>query len=151
MIIQIRGYKILIISDRFTNLLSKLTGLDGKKGGKGAMGFAIFPCFIILRNLSHPMTSQWINHESIHIRQFLESLGFFWLYSKMEYLFFRIFKKYSHLKAYMNESIEQEAYLNQHDSTYLSKRPIFNTFKYMKNKTRFHTDDNYKVVVEDEA
>lgn len=150
MYIQRRQFNILIISDNLATFLAKITGFDGRNEGKQAMAFSIFPCFIILRNLTHPMTEQWINHESIHVRQFIESLGLFWFYSKLEYLYFRLFKKYSHLEAYRNESIEQEAYLNQHDTEYLKKRPIFNTILYMKIKTKFYTDDNYKVVVGDE-
>lgn len=149
--IKRKQYKILIISDGLATFLAKLTGFDGKIEGKRAMGFAIFPCFIILRNLTHPMTEQWINHESIHVRQFIESLGLFWFYSKAEYFYFRVFKKYSHLEAYRNESIEQEAYLNQHNFNYLNQRPSFNTIRYMKNKTDFYTDSDYRVIIGNET
>lgn len=149
--IKRRQLKILIISDNLATLLAKIIGLDDRRKGNKPMGFAIFPCFIILRNLTHPMTKQWINHESIHIRQFIESMGMFWFYSKLEYLYFRIFKNYSHLEAYRYEATEQEAYLNQHNLNYLSQRPIFNTIKYMRNKTDFYTDSSYKVIIGNKA
>jgi hypothetical protein len=138
--------KILVISERIINILSKLTGFDGKKGEKRAMGFTMFP-FIILRNITHPMTEQWINHESIHIRQFIESFGLFWIISKLEYLYARIFLKYSHIEANRYEAIEQEAYLNQHNKNYHNNRPLFNTLKYIRHKTNFYTDDKYQVII----
>ena len=147
--IRIIKSNIIIVSDRLSTLLAKATGFDGKKEGKRAMGFAIFPCFIILRNLTHPMTDQWINHESIHVRQFIESQGVFWLISMAEYLYYRIVKKYSHLEAYRMESVEQEAYLNQQNEKYLSERHLWETVKYIKYKTLFHTDADYHVILDE--
>ncbi len=145
--IYIEKTHILIISDKLSTVLSTLTGFNGKGEGKRAMGFAIFPCFIILRNLTHPMTKQWINHESIHVRQFIESLGIFYILSMLEYLYYRIFRGYSHLKAYRYEAVEQEAYLNQHNLDYLSQKPFFSTLKYFKNKIEFYTNSEYQVVI----
>lgn len=115
--------------------------------GKSAMGMAIPPFFVILRNLNHPMTEQWLNHENIHLRQFIESLGIFWIYSKIEYLYYRVVKKLTHIEAYRKEAIEQEAYLNQHNLKYLSSRKVFSTIKYAFNKADFYTDENHKVII----
>ena len=139
---------IIIVSDKLVTTISQLIGFSGKKGGKPAMGLALFPCFIILRNLSHPMTEQWINHESIHIRQFIESLGLFWAFSMLEYLYARLILKYSHVDAYYFEAVEMEAYLNQNNRDYLITKPLFSTLKYYFNKTKYHTDENYHVVID---
>lgn len=138
-------YKVIIISQNLSNFLSRLLGFKKDVG----MGFSIFPFLIILRNKNHPMTKQWINHESIHLRQHIESLGLFWVYSELEYLYARIFLKYSHMEAYKNKAIEQEAYLNQNDPNYLSQRPVFSTIKFMKTKTKFDINKDYQVVIQD--
>lgn len=122
--------------------------LNGKYGGNCAKGFAVFPIFIVLGDLEHPMTQQWLNHESIHIQQFLESFGLFWTLSKLEYLYARIFLKYSHIQAYRYEAMEQEAYLNQENLNYLKERKLFSTWKYFKQKKLFHTDSSYRVIVD---
>lgn len=146
--ILIKTNSLIFVSNSLSNFLAFLTGLNGRNGSKPAMGFAVFPFFIILKNLTHPMTEQWINHERIHIRQFLESLWIFWIYSKLEYLYARLFLKYSHIDAYRYESIEQEAYLNQSNMNYLKERKPFFTFKYMREKKSFYTDNNYNVIVD---
>lgn len=146
--IHIEKFKIIIVSDKISSLFAKLVGFDGNYGRRKAMGFAIFPCFIILRNLTHPMTRNWINHESIHLKQNFESFGIFYLLSIIEYIYYRIFKKYSHLEAYRMEAVEQEAYFNQNNSNYLSERPTFATIKYFKNKKHFFLDENHQVVID---
>lgn len=142
-------FAILIVSDRLVTFFSTLTGFGLKNSTKKAMGIALFPCFIILRNLTHPMTKQWLVHEKIHIIQFWESLGFYYLISQIEYLHSRIFLKRSHLEAYFNEAVEQEAYLNQHDEKYLKTRKFGATIKYFKNKKEISTDAEYNVVIKD--
>lgn len=144
--IFIKQLSVIIISEKLSNFLAKTTGFSGKNG-KPAMGFSIPPCFIVLRNLTHPMTEQWINHERIHIRQFAESLGIFWLISQIEYLYYRFIKGDSHIVAYRKECIEQEAYLNQHDPKYLATRKFWRTAWHIRNKTMFHTDDDYNVII----
>lgn len=134
-----KGY-VLIISNRVVTFLGDIVGLSS------AMGFTLFPCIIIFRNLTHPMTSQWLIHEQIHIYQLFETLYLIYIFAMIEYLYARIFLKYTHMQAYMYECLEQEAYINQNDLNYLKKRRIFSTFKYIKYKTRFHTDENYHVV-----
>ncbi len=106
---------ILITSNRLIDILASIAGHGNWKRSRRTMGFAIFPCFIFLRNLTHPMTRQWINHERIHLKQFIESLGFFYIISKIEYVYARLILHYLHQKAYFFEEIERECYLNQHD------------------------------------
>ncbi len=139
--IQREGLQIIIVSESLATVLTRLLGF------KKAMGFAIFPCFIILRTRTHPMTSQWINHERIHLTQFAESLGLFWIYSKGEYFYYRFIKGLKHDEAYRREGIEQETYLNQHNQSYLQKRSWWNTIRYFQKKTPFYTNKSYHVVV----
>ncbi len=134
-----RGY-VLIISSKLVSIISYLIGFKNS-----AMAFTIFPA-IILRNLDHPMTGQWINHERIHMRQMIESFGLFWIYSQFEYLYARIFLKYSNMEAYKYECIKQEAYLNQSNLNYLKKRSLFSTFKNIKCKIKFEINGNYQVI-----
>jgi len=136
-----KGY-ILIISDRFVTLLSKVVRLPR------SMGFSLFPCIIVFRNLTHPMTEQWIMHERIHIYQSFESIFLIFPFAMLEYLYARIILKYSHTEAYFYECVEQEAYLNQYDQHYLENRRFFSIWKYIKQKTKLHTDGNYHVVIE---
>lgn len=136
-----KGY-ILIISDRFVTFLSKIVGLPR------SMGFTLFPCLIVFRNLTHSMTEQWLMHERIHIRQNIESLFLIFPFAMLEYLYARIILKYSHTEAYFYECVEQEAYLNQNNPDYLKSIKFFSIWKYIKQKTKLHTDENYHVVIE---
>jgi len=140
-------FYILVVSDRLVNFMGKISGFDGKKSDKPMMGTAVFPCFIFLRNLTHPMTQQWLNHEKIHIRQNMETLCVAFVIAKLEFLFARIFLHYSKSDANRFESIEQEAYLNQHNRDYLKHRKIFSSFKYIFRKKKFYTDEKYHVVL----
>ena len=142
-------FAILVISDRLVTVLSALTGFNSKTAKKPAMGVAVFPCFIILRNLTHPKTKEWLVHEKIHIIQFWESLGLYYFLSQLEYLYARIFLCQSHTEAYFNEAVEQESYLNQHDDAYLTHREFGATLKYFKNKKEIMTDAEYNVVIKD--
>ena len=70
-----------------------------------------------------------INHELIHERQAKEMLFvFFYLWYLIEWLF-RLTGKGN---AYHNISFEREAYTNQNNLLYLSKRKMFNFIKYIK-------------------
>ena len=137
--VYFRSDHLLIVSDQLVSILSFLTGF-----GKKAMAFTIFMC-IIVRNLDHPMTNQWINHERIHIRQLIESLGLFFVIAQFEYLYARIILKYNHMEAYKYECIEQEAYLNQSNSNYLKERPLFRTYRNIRGKVDFRISEDYQV------
>ena len=70
-----------------------------------------------------------INHELIHERQAREMLFvFFYLWYLIEWLI-RLTGKGN---AYHNISFEREAYTNQNNLLYLSKRKMFNFIKYIK-------------------
>jgi len=86
-------------------------------------------------------------HERIHIRQSIETLFLIFPYSMLEYLYARIILKYSHAEAYFYECVEQEAYLNQNNPYYLEDRGFFSIWKYIKQKRKLHTDENYHVVL----
>lgn len=70
-----------------------------------------------------------INHESIHTAQMREMLYvFFYIWYGIEW-FVRLFQ---HGDEYRSISFEREAYDNEHDADYLSKRKHFAWFKYVK-------------------
>ena len=74
-----------------------------------------------------------INHESIHWQQQLEMLIiFFYLWYGIEW-FIRLFVNGKN-HAYYLLSFEQEAYFNEDNFEYLSKRKHFSWFKYIKGK-----------------
>lgn len=147
--IRFHKYYILIKSQGIVDLLAKIVRLDEKDGRKKAMGFALFPSIIVLREDNHPMNQQWINHEKIHLVQSFSTLGLSFIISVFEYLYARIILKYSHKDAYLYESMEQEAYLNQHNPEYLKTRKITDYFKYISSKKRIRMNDNYEVIVEE--
>lgn len=107
----------IIYSDKFLDRV----GIFMKIGG-----ITLWP-FIILREYYQGTTNFWrakreriINHESIHIAQQGELLviPFYVLYI-LEW-FIKLFFYGS--RAYYNISFEREAYKNEYDLTYLSKR-----------------------------
>lgn len=70
-----------------------------------------------------------INHELIHERQAKEMLFvFFYLWYLIEWLI-RLTQKGN---AYHKISFEREAYINQNNLLYLSRRKMFNFIKYIK-------------------
>lgn len=70
-----------------------------------------------------------INHESIHTEQMKELLYLpFYVWYAIEWLI-RLFMKGN---AYRNISFEREAYANEKDFDYLSKRKHFSFFSYIK-------------------
>ena len=82
-------------------------------------GIALYP-FIILRNKDYSLIR--INHERIHLAQQKEMLViFFFLWYIIEGI----------IKGYDNISFEKEAYKNQHDLGYLTKRRFWSFLKYI--------------------
>ena len=76
-----------------------------------------------------------LNHEYIHTAQMKEMLYiFFYVWYGIEW-FIRLFLKGN---AYKNVSLEREAYINESNLDYLSKRKHFSWFKYLKNKQWNH-------------
>ena len=101
-------------------------------------GISLFP-FIILREKYRDGEEWWvnrgkrtINHETIHFYQQLELLviGFYIIYV-LFYLINAIKYKFNMQKAYYAIPFEKEAYNNQDDFEYLSKRKLFIWIKYI--------------------
>lgn len=71
-----------------------------------------------------------LNHEKIHSRQMLELLILpFYLLYVIEWIF-RLFQYKDSFLAYKNISFEREAYSNQYDPHYLSKKKPFSFIRY---------------------
>jgi hypothetical protein len=105
----------------------------GTYGAREAKASAFFP-FIFVRAEEYA-TPLFINHERIHFRQQLEMLFIGnWLLQLIEDIYSRVFLKMKSPEYYLYRAIEQEAYRNQHNLSYLQTRPLFNTFLYMKDK-----------------
>lgn len=91
---------------------------------------AFFP-FIILKNIVQKENKILINHEKIHIKQQTELLVlFFFIWYFVEYLI-RLFIYQNFDQAYRNISFEKEAYSNQENLTYLSKRKFWSFLTYL--------------------
>jgi hypothetical protein len=114
------------VSKSLVGFGSFLNGLgDTRSGG------AFFP-FIFVKSEQSP----FINHERIHFLQQIELLfvGFYLLYI-FEIFYARFFLKKTNFEAYMYNSAEKEAYLNQNNLDYLKNRKPWAQFKYFrKNK-----------------
>lgn len=95
----------------------------------GPDGMALFP-FILVRQ-PNP-TPTLINHERIHLRQQLElGIVLFYLWYAAEYII-RRFQYRDHYTAYRNISFEQEAFANDTNLRYLSSRPIWAFWRYLR-------------------
>lgn len=97
---------------------------------KSFRGLTVFP-FVFLKYSIDKQNAVFINHERIHLRQQLEMLVFpFLLWYFLEYLVRLI--QYKNLDlAYRNISFEREAYANERNLYYLTKRPFLNFFKFI--------------------
>ena len=140
-IVRVEYKPIIIHSEKLMNIISQFNGFEKEK----AKAAAFFP-FIILRYHKHPMNDTWIQHETIHHYQSLESLYLMNIYWELEKLYARHILWYDHMNTYLYQSIEQEAYLNQENPDYLKNRKTFWFWKHMFNKKSF-TLVNYKVTI----
>ncbi len=108
-----------IYSNWICDLCSKINGF--KVGG-----IEFIPFVIILRKGA---SEQLKNHEMIHFKQQVECLFLFWyLIYLFNYLILRL--KYKHYEAYKKICFENEAYKNESDLQYLSKRKLYAWIKY---------------------
>ena len=123
----------VIISRHFCLLFKKIFGFN-----VGAI--TIFP-FIIVRDLEILNNKDYINHESIHIRQYIETLlvGFL-LIGLIEYLYAILVLKKSRMQAYYFMSQEQEAHQNDQNLNYLINRKWFTYYKYLNPKNKKQID-----------
>ncbi|WP_347759245.1 hypothetical protein [Flavobacterium sp. CAU 1735] len=76
----------------------------------------------------------FLNHEKIHIRQQLELVVLpFFVWYGIEFLI--RWRQYGNRHmAYRHICFEREAYANEVNPDYLSKRPFWHFIKYLKNK-----------------
>jgi len=104
----------------------------------GAM--ALFP-FVIVRDNKILNTPEYINHECIHIRQYLETLIIGMLIiGLIEYLYALLILRKSRLQAYYFMSYEQEAHQNDSNLNYLKTRKLFSYYKYLLPKNKKEMD-----------
>ena len=121
---------------------------------KGFQAITILP-FIFARNSAKWLKDYVLNHETIHLRQQLEvliasaaviaalilifgwswwwmltSFGVYYAWYGIEWLVRLAICHDTHL-AYKNIAVEQEAYLNEHDMTYLKNRKLFAWVEYI--------------------
>ena len=103
---------IIIRNSRIPKLLSWVINIRA---------ITLFP-FIIIKDEGDEIL---INHESIHIQQQKELLVIgFYIWYFLDYLC-KWFKYSDGSKAYYNNIFEEEAYANQGDLDYLSKRKLW--------------------------
>lgn len=87
---------------------------------------------ILLIRKGKVMTDNNIRHEQIHTRQMCEMLFLpFYVWYVIEWLVRLIIYRDPKI-AYKRISFEQEAYKNEDDITYLSKRKLFTWVKYLR-------------------
>ncbi len=97
---------------------------------KRYVGLTIYP-FIFLRDKHLKSDQTLLNHEKIHLKQQVELLWIvFFIWYSVEYLT-RLLQFKNHYKAYKNISFEKEAYKNESDLHYLSKRKFYTFLKYL--------------------
>ena len=112
---------MIIFNDFIPKLCSKLCGFD-------IAGITLFPLIILCNDERGNDTL--INHESIHIQQFKETL-FFGGWAIYLYDFILGYIKYRNFfKAYKMIRFEQEAYHHENNFNYISKRPKYSWTKY---------------------
>ena len=97
---------------------------------KNYVGLSLWP-FIILKEDALKADEVLINHERIHLKQQRELLILpFYLWYVAEWLFRTVLYLNSY-RAYQNISFEREAYANEKDMQYPSKRRTFGFLKYL--------------------
>lgn len=97
---------------------------------KNYVGLSLWP-FIFVKSDSFKEDTVLINHEKIHLRQQQELLilPFYVLY--LTELVLRTIWYLNTYRAYQNISFEREAYRNESQADYLSKRAPFSFIKYL--------------------
>lgn len=95
---------------------------------------AINICGVIFIREDSTASVYLINHEAIHTKQMLElGIVLFYIWYVIEWLIrLCIYRNFD--KAYYNISFEQEAYDNQYDLEYKSKRSHYYWINYLINK-----------------
>ena len=97
---------------------------------KGFIGITLYP-FIFLKAKKWRNNPVLINHEKIHLKQQLELfVVFFYVFYVLEWSF-KLIKNKDKKEAYKNISFEREAYYNECDLNYLSKRRTWAFVSYL--------------------
>lgn len=97
---------------------------------KGFIGITLYP-FIFLKAKKLKNNSVLINHEKIHLKQQLELfVVFFYVFYLLEWCF-KLMKYKDKKEAYKNISFEREAYVNENNLSYLSKRQTWAFVSYL--------------------
>lgn len=121
---------VVIYSDRFLNSISWFMRIGG---------ISLFPFIILREKYADTSNDLWfirgkktINHETIHFQQAIE-LGviFFYILYVLEWL---VKLPIYGPSAYENISFEREAYSNDYDLTYISRRKRYNWIRLILNK-----------------
>lgn len=100
---------------------------------KGFSAINLFGIMFVKRG-SKPPSERIINHERIHTAQMKELLYIlFYLWYFFEWLF-RLIQYRNFDQAYRNISFEREAYANDRNLDYISKRRKYASFKYLINR-----------------
>lgn len=89
-------------------------------------------CIVFVRKDVGYLSQYDINHEAIHSAQMKELLFLLFYFLYVAEWIWGLFKYRDTLKAYMNISFEREAYHNQSNLYYLQQRPMWSSFKYLK-------------------
>ena len=109
---------------------------------------ALFP-FVIVRDEEILNSPEYINHESIHIRQYVETLivGIL-VIGLFQYFYALIVLRKSRLQAYYFMSHEQEAHQNDQNLDYLKTRPWFSFYRYLlpRNKMKMDLVEGKRVI-----
>jgi len=86
---------------------------------------------IFARKEYKPISDRTKRHEAIHTRQIMELLMVgFYLWYGIEWII-RLMQYKNDKEAYRNISFEREAYMNDHDDTYLKRRKIYAFIRYL--------------------
>ncbi|WP_256011026.1 hypothetical protein [Desertivirga xinjiangensis] len=95
-----------------------------------AAGMALFP-FILVKEKRFKNHKSLVLHEKIHLIQQLELLILpFYILYLLNYLV-NLYRYRSHKRAYEEIAFEKEAYSNDLDQKYLSRRPFWHWLKYL--------------------
>lgn len=111
---------------------------------------ALFP-FILVRDEHILESREYINHESIHLRQYIETLiiGLL-IIGLIQYLYALCILRKTRIQAYYYMSHEQEAHQNDENLSYLKQRKWFSYYKYLlpKNKKRIDLIEGKRMIFE---
>ena len=95
-----------------------------------AQAITIFP-FIFLKHTSDRANKVLINHERIHLIQAIELLILpFYILYLLEFIV-RLIQYKNFTRAYLNISLEREAYEHESNLEYLKTRKLYNFTKYI--------------------